>query len=40
MKICTKCKKSKDLEEFNFSNKSKGTRRAECKLCLSKRFKK
>ena len=35
-KICSKCKKELPIENFNFRNKAKGTRRAECKECHSK----
>ena len=32
-KICTKCKKELPIDEFNWRDKSKGTRRSECKYC-------
>ena len=32
-KICTKCGKELPIEEFNWRNKAKGTRRSECKYC-------
>ena len=32
-KICTKCGKELLIEEFNWRNKTKGTRRSECKYC-------
>ena len=34
-KICTKCGKELPLEEFNWRDKKKGTRRSECKYCQS-----
>ena len=34
-KICTKCGKELSLEQFNWRNKSKGTRRSEGKFCHS-----
>ena len=34
-KICTKCGKELSLDQFNWRNKSKGTRRSECKFCHS-----
>lgn len=34
-KICTKCGKELSIEEFNWRNKAKGTRRSECKYCHS-----
>ena len=34
MKICTKCKKEKQLSEFNFRNKSKGTYCSWCQECF------
>lgn len=33
MKICTRCKKEKPEEEFNFKYKSKGIRGYHCKAC-------
>lgn len=39
-KICTKCGKELPIEEFNFRNKAKGTRRSECKYCHSQYMKK
>lgn len=38
-KICSKCHVEKPLEEFAFRDKAKGTRRAECKQCISNRQK-
>ena len=32
-KICTKCKKDLPIDEFNWRDKNKGTRRSECKYC-------
>ena len=32
-KICTKCGKELPIEEFNWRDKAKGTRRSECKYC-------
>ena len=32
-KICTKCGKELSLDQFNWRDKSKGTRRSECKTC-------
>ena len=32
-KICTKCGKEFPIEDFNWRNKEKGTRRSECKTC-------
>lgn len=34
-KICTKCGRELPIEQFNFRDKSKGTRRADCKECHS-----
>ena len=31
--ICSKCKKELPVEDFHWRNKSKGTRRSECKYC-------
>lgn len=39
-KICTKCGKELPIEEFNWRDKSKGTRRSECKYCHSNYMKK
>lgn len=39
-KICTKCGKELSIEEFNWRNKAKGTRRSECKYCHSGYMKK
>ncbi len=33
MKKCTKCKKEKLINEFNFKNRSKGLRHSECQIC-------
>jgi len=38
-KICTQCKKELPIEDFNWREKSKGTRRSECKHCHSKHMK-
>ena len=35
-KVCTKCKKELPIEDFNWRNKEKGTRRSECKYCHCK----
>lgn len=35
-KICTKCGKEYSIEEFNWRDKKKGSRRSECKYCHSK----
>ena len=32
-KICSKSKKELPVEDFHWRNKSKGTRRSECKYC-------
>ena len=32
-KICSKCGRELPLDQFNFRNKAKGTRRADCKDC-------
>lgn len=32
-KICSKCGRELPIDQFNFRNKAKGTRRAECKEC-------
>ena len=34
-KVCTKCGKELPLDQFNWRNKIKGTRRSECKTCHS-----
>ena len=34
-KICSKCGKEKDIEEFSWKNKAKGIRRGTCKSCRS-----
>ena len=39
-KICSKCGKEKPITEFAFRDKKRGTRRAECKQCISERQKK
>ena len=36
-KSCTKCKKGLPIDMFNWSNKSKGRRESECKVCGRKR---
>lgn len=33
MKKCSKCKKEKPIEEFNFKTKSTGFRQYQCKVC-------
>jgi len=33
MKICTKCKKEKNLDEFNYKNKLLNLHHSECKQC-------
>ena len=38
-KICTKCKRELPIDQFNWRNKSKGTRRSECKFCHSEYMK-
>lgn len=38
-KICSKCGKELPLDMFNWRDKSKGTRRADCKECHSKYMK-
>lgn len=38
-KICSKCGVEKPLEDFAYRDKTKGTRRAECKECISNRQK-
>lgn len=32
-KVCTKCKRELSIDEFNWRDKNKGTRRSECKYC-------
>lgn len=34
-KVCTKCGKVLPIDQFNWRNKEKGTRRSECKSCHS-----
>lgn len=34
-KICTKCGKELPLDQFNWRDKQRGTRRSECKYCHS-----
>ena len=34
-KVCSKCGKELSIEEFNWRDKKKGTRRSECKYCHS-----
>lgn len=34
-KICKKCGEEKNIEDFSFRDKTKGTRRCECKKCHS-----
>lgn len=36
-KICSKCEIEKPIEDFAFRDKKRGTRRAECKACISAR---
>lgn len=38
-KICTKCGIEKPISEFNWRNKTQGTRRSECKICHSQYMK-
>lgn len=38
-KVCTKCKKELPIDDFNWRNKKKGTRRSECKYCHCKYMK-
>lgn len=33
IKVCTKCGKELPIEDFNWRDKKKGTRRSECKYC-------
>jgi hypothetical protein len=33
-KICTKCEEEKSLDEFQFKNKEKGTKKSQCKSCI------
>lgn len=35
-KICTKCKQELPIEDFNWRDKNKGTKRSECKYCHTK----
>jgi 5-methylcytosine-specific restriction endonuclease McrA len=37
LKTCSKCGIEKELSQFHFKNKTKGTYRGECKLCQHKR---
>jgi 5-methylcytosine-specific restriction endonuclease McrA len=39
-KICTQCKKEKDIEEFHYQKWGKYNRRAKCKICRNKENKK
>lgn len=39
MKICTGCGESKPEDDFHYKEKSKGTRRANCKRCVSEKQK-
>ena len=34
-KVCSKCGKELPIDQFNWRDKKKGTRRAECKFCHS-----
>lgn len=34
-KVCTKCGKELPIDQFNWRNKTAGTRRSECKFCHS-----
>ena len=34
-KVCTKCGRELPLDQFNWRDKAKGTRRADCKECHS-----
>ena len=38
-KICTRCKKELPIEDFNWREKNKGTRRSECKYCQTEYMK-
>jgi len=38
-KICSKCGIEKPIESYAYRDKEKGTRRAECKECISNRQK-
>ena len=35
VKVCTKCGRELPLDQFNWRDKTKGTRRADCKECHS-----
>ncbi len=39
-KICTKCRKEKDIGKFNWKNKSKGYKCSWCKICMKNYHKK
>lgn len=39
MKLCLGCKQQKDLSQFNFKNKAKGTRQSQCKDCTREQLK-
>jgi len=39
MKTCTICGEDKDFDSFAFRNKAQGTRRSQCKSCMSDRDK-
>jgi predicted Fe-S protein YdhL (DUF1289 family) len=36
MKICTKCELPKEIEDFNWRSKTKGTRQSICRECQNK----
>ena len=38
-KKCKNCKKDKPLEDFNFANKEKGTRKNICRECMKNKYK-
>lgn len=39
-KICSVCKKDKDIEDFHFNDLEKGTRKSKCKTCQADYIKK
>lgn len=38
-KVCSKCKRELPIDDFNWRDKNKGTRRSECKYCHTKYMK-
>ena len=38
-KVCKSCKKAKPLDAFSFANKSKGTKKNICKVCINNKYK-